>query len=271
MATDKPVRILTIAGSDSGGGAGIQGDIKTISALGGYAMSAITSVTAQDTRGIGSVVDLDPAFVAEQIRLPLEDIGIDGIKVGMLRSAAVIDAVAEALDGAEEAPLVLDPIVAASDGTTFLSSEAFDRFKTLLLPLSDVVTPNVPEAMALSGFEVSDVEGMKRAADKLLELGAETVLVTGGHLEGAQVFDVLATQETLEVMMSPRLKSTSTHGTGCALSSALVTLLAQGFSISEAVTQAREYVHEAIANAPGFGKGQGPLNHNFMFLIEDPN
>ncbi|TNE36356.1 MAG: bifunctional hydroxymethylpyrimidine kinase/phosphomethylpyrimidine kinase [Alphaproteobacteria bacterium] len=271
MATDKPVRILTIAGSDSGGGAGIQGDIKTISALGGYAMSAITSITAQNTQGIGQIVDLDPDVVAAQIRLPLEDIGVDGIKVGMLRTAPLIEAVVAAIDGAEEAPLVVDPIVAASDGTPFLSGAAFECFKTVLLPLSDLVTPNVPEAMALAGFQIDDVEDMKRAADKILEFGPDTVLLTGGHLKGPQVFDVLATQDTLEVMMSPRLDSTNTHGTGCALSSALVTLLAQGFALSEAVTQAREFVFEAIANAPGLGKGQGPLNHQFMYMIEYPN
>lgn len=257
-------RVLIVAGSDSGGGAGIQADIKTVTALGGYAATAITALTAQNTEGVHGILPVDAAFVAQQIQVVLDDIGADAIKVGMLGSSPVIEAVADQLlQRAKDIPLVVDPVMVAKSGHFLLEPQAVATMKSRLLPLAKVLTPNVPEAEALSGVKIQSFEDFRRAADTILGFGPEAVFMKGGHLNSkAEVRDLLVTQDgDEEEFEGPRVVSRHTHGTGCTLSSALATGLAQGMTISEAVARARAYVETAILTAPGLGHGHGPLNH----------
>lgn len=255
-------RVLIVAGSDSGGGAGIQADIKTVTALDGYAMTAITAITVQNTLGVHGIHEIPVGTVRAQIRAVLEDIGTDAIKTGMLHSAEIIEAVAEEISAlAEDAALVVDPVMIAKGGASLLEADAVVALKRSLIPLATLLTPNVPEAEVLSGRRITDLESQKAAADALLGLGAEAVLLKGGHVEGSTIFDVLATQDASEVMSSPRIDTRHTHGTGCTLASAVAAFLAQGVELREAVEAARDYVHEAIRTAPGFGHGHGPINH----------
>jgi hydroxymethylpyrimidine/phosphomethylpyrimidine kinase len=259
-------RVLAVAGSDSGGGAGIQADIKTITALGAYAATAITALTVQDTHGVKDVFPVPVEIIRSQMKAVLGDIGADAIKTGMLATAEVIEAVAEEAD-AYDAPaaLIVDPVMVAKGGSPLLEPSAIDALKKALFPFADIVTPNMPEAAALTGLQVESVEEQKRAGEAILEMGALAVLVKGGHGTGETVQDVLVTGETIQVMTSPRIDTRHTHGTGCTLASAIAAGLSFGLDLSEAVLQARDYVHEAIALAPGFGGGHGPLNHGFTF------
>jgi len=255
-------RVLIVAGSDSGGGAGIQADIKTVTALGGYAMTAVTALTAQNTQGVLGVVGVEPDFIRRQMRAVLDDIGADAIKTGMLHSIAVIEAVCaefEALDPAP--PLVADPVMVAQSGDSLLEADAAETLARRLAPLATVLTPNAPEAEHLLGREIGEVTAMVEAAYDLLDLGSRAVLLKGGHLGGATVTDVLATREGHEVFASPRIETTSNHGTGCTLASALATGLGQGLALRAAVVRARAYLHEALRSAPGLGQGHGPVNH----------
>lgn len=255
-------RVLIVAGSDSGGGAGIQADIKTVTALGGYAATALAGLTAQNTRGVFGVLPVPPEFVAQQMRLVLEDIGADALKTGMLTNAGVIEAVAEVIaELAPTLPLVVDPVMAAKGGDRLLEEQAVLTFRRRLLQRADVLTPNLPEAELLTGLEIRDLDAMRHAADLLLSFGPKAVLLKGGHLEGETVYDLLATGDGMEVFESPRIESVHTHGTGCTLASALATGLAQGLDLRRAVVRARRFVAEAIRTAPGLGHGHGPLNH----------
>lgn len=255
-------RVLIVAGSDSGGGAGIQADIKTVTALGGYAATAITALTAQNTQGVFDVMGVEPPFIARQMRLVLEDIGADAIKTGMLHSAEVVTTVAEVLRAlARDIPLVVDPVMVAKSGTALLDSDARNVIIRHLIPLATVVTPNIPEAEVLTGLAIRDLEDMRRAAEVLLGYGAKAVLLKGGHLESDPITDVLLTPEGVELFRNPRIHTVHTHGTGCTLASAIATGMAQQRSLREAVERARAYVQEAIRTAPGFGAGHGPLNH----------
>ena len=255
-------RVLIIAGSDSGGGAGIQADIKTVTALGGYAATAITALTAQNTEGVFGIVAVDPAFVALQMRLVLNDIGADCLKTGMLHDAATIEAVTETIEAAASGiPLVVDPVMIAKGGAALLDGGAVEALKRRLAGHATVLTPNLPEAEALTGREILDLDGMRRAAEALMALGARAVLVKGGHLPGPVIHDVLATAAGIRLFEGPRIETRHTHGTGCTLASAIATGLAQGHEIAPAVERARAYVQEAIRLAPGYGKGHGPLNH----------
>ena len=255
--------MLSIAGSDSGGGAGIQADIKTIAALGGYAATAITALTAQDTTAVHAVLPVPPGFVRRQILAVLGDIGADAVKTGMLGDAATVAAVADALDEAGcTALLVVDPVMVATSGARLLAPDAVAALKARLLPRAALLTPNLPEAEALCGFPVRDPAEMARAAAALLSAGAAAVLVKGGHLEGRTVTDLLATPAGAEAFSGPRILSAGTHGTGCTLASAVATGLAQGMGLREAVLRARAYVRAAIAAAPGYGAGNGPLGHD---------
>lgn len=253
-------RVLVIAGSDSGGGAGIQADIKTVMALGGYATTAITALTAQDTHGVHGIHPVPPAFVRQQVALALADIGADVVKTGMLGDAALIEAVADALAGAG-LPFVLDPVMVAKGGAPLLAAEAVATLKRCLLPLATVITPNVPEAVALSGSPIETVADLHRVAEMLLGLGIPAVLLKGGHFDSPDVTDVLATAAGTTMLTRPRLATRHTHGTGCTFASAIATGLAQGLSLLAAVERARDYVQAAIATAPGLGGGHGPLNH----------
>jgi hydroxymethylpyrimidine/phosphomethylpyrimidine kinase len=255
-------RVLAIAGSDSGGGAGIQADIKTVTALGGYAATAITALTAQNTLGVAGILAVPPVFVTQQIEVVLQDIGADAVKTGMLGDAAVIEAVAATLErSAKGVPVVIDPVMVAKGGARLLEPGAVDALIRRLLPLATVITPNLPEAEALLGETIPDVAAMHRAASMLLRRGVPAVLLKGGHLPDDTVTDLLATAEATEAFAAPRIASRHTHGTGCTMASAVATGLAQGMSLRDAVVRARDYVRRAIASAPGFGAGHGPLNH----------
>ena len=255
-------RVLIVAGSDSSGGAGIQADIKTVTALGGYAATAVTAITVQDTTGVSAIADVAPDVVAGQMRAVLDDIGADAIKLGMVHTAEIIEAVGAVLDGAAcGIPTVVDPVMAAKSGAALLEDGASQAFRARLLPRATVITPNIPEAEALTGFEIGDVDDMVHAARMLITFGAPAVLLTGGHGKGDTITDVLISDAGTERFEGPRIDTTHTHGTGCTLASAIATGLAQGLDLSAAVRRARAYVFEAIRTAPGLGRGHGPLNH----------
>ncbi|MFN7175767.1 MAG: bifunctional hydroxymethylpyrimidine kinase/phosphomethylpyrimidine kinase [Thermaurantiacus sp.] len=257
--------MLIIAGSDSGGGAGIQADIKTVTVLGGYAATAVTSVTVQDTMGVRDVHPVPPEIVLAQIRVVLADIGADAVKIGMLGDAATIGAVAEGL-AAFAGPIVLDPVMVAKGGASLLEAEAVAALADALLPRAAVLTPNVPELEALTGTTIADEADLLLAAQELLDAGPAAVLAKGGHLEGAQVVDWLVTRHGQRRFASGRIATRHTHGTGCTLASAVATGLAQGLSLEEAVARGRDYVHRAIRAAPGLGQGHGPLGHGWPLL-----
>ncbi len=253
-------RVLVIAGSDSGGGAGIQADIKTAMALGAYASTAVTAVTAQDTRNVHDVHTIPPAMVLQQVQLALADPGADAVKTGMLGSAATIELVAGAL-GAVRLPLVVDPVMVATGGARLLDHDALAALKRFLLPLATVLTPNIPEAEVLIGRAIPDLAAMHGAAETLLTLGAPAVLLKGGHREGDTVVDLLVTADDILTLERPRLPTRHTHGTGCTLATAVAAGLAAGMALPAAVLRARDYVQAAIAAAPGIGAGHGPLGH----------
>lgn len=258
-----PARVLAIGGSDSGGGAGIQADIKTIAALGGYAATAVTAVTAQDTHRVHEVLAVAPALVARQAALVMDDIGADAVKTGMLGDAATIEAVCDVLAArAVGLPLVVDPVLRATGGgPALLADAALGTLRTRLVPMTSVITPNLSEAAALTGLAVDNLDGMAAAARALREMGARAVLVTGGHLEGDTLTDLLMDASGFETFSAPRIETPHTHGTGCTLASAIATGLAQGMTLRDAVVRARAYVRAAIETAPGLGGGHGPLNH----------
>jgi hydroxymethylpyrimidine/phosphomethylpyrimidine kinase len=255
-------RVLIIAGSDSGGGAGIQADIKTVTMLDAFAMTAVTALTAQNTEGVFGVLPIAPDFIRQQIEVVLDDIGADALKTGMLHDAAVIETVATVIaERAAAVPLVVDPVMVAKGGAPLIEMGAIDALKRLLIPRAAVLTPNLPEAEILAGHAIGDLAGMHSTAEELLGLGCAAVLLKGGHLPGDTVYDVLATAGGRRVWESPRIDSRHTHGTGCTLASAIAAGLAQGMAIEPAVERARAYVQRAIASAPGLGRGHGPLDH----------
>lgn len=254
-------RVLIVAGSDSGGGAGIQADIKTVTALGGYAATAITAITVQNTLGVSAVHPIPPEVVAAQARAVLDDIGADAIKTGMLGDTAMVEAVAALLDAA--IPVVVDPVMVAKGGAALLSPAAVAAVTALLVPRAALLTPNAPEAEALTGLAIAGPDDLRRAGEALLALGARAVLMKGGHLAGDRVVDVLMTPAGEVSFETERSDSRHTHGTGCTLASACATGLAQGMGLTDAVARAWSYVQEAIARAPGLGGGHGPLDHGW--------
>lgn len=269
-------RVLSIAGSDSGGGAGIQADIKTITALGGYAMTAITALTAQNTLGVSEVSAVDPFFVESQVRVVLEDIGADAIKLGMLANRAIVELVARQLDThARQIPVVLDPVMVASSGDRLLDAAGISALKDKLLVRCALITPNIPEAEVLTDIQIRDEGDVHRAADMLLLLGASAVLIKGGHLATEGVVDLLRTADGLERRFeSERLNTRATHGTGCTLSAAVATGLAQGMTLESAVQRGIDFVQQAMKWAKPLGTGaHGPLDHAFSLRHrkdEDP-
>lgn len=255
-------RVLIVAGSDSGGGAGIQADIKTVTMLGAFAMTAITALTAQNTEGVFGVLPIDPAFIRQQMEVVLDDIGADAIKTGMLHDAPVIEAVTAVLEEhAASVPLVLDPVMVAKGGAPLIQTDAIETLKRRLAPRAAVLTPNLPEAEILSGRRIGDLAAMREVARALLGLGCRAVLLKGGHLPGDMVHDLLVTEAGIREWQSKRLDSRHTHGTGCTLASAIAAGLAQGMAVEAAIERGRDYVQRAIASAPGFGRGHGPLDH----------
>jgi hydroxymethylpyrimidine/phosphomethylpyrimidine kinase len=256
-------RVLIIAGSDSGGGAGVQADIKTVTALGGYAATAITAITVQNTLGVQEVLKLPAELVTAQARAVLDDIGADAFKTGMLARRSIVEAVADLLEAHPAIPAVIDPVMIAKGGQALLSGRALDTLINRLVPRADLLTPNAPEAEALTGVAVTDLDSQRRAADALLAMGARAVLLKGGHIPGKQVIDLLATPDGETQLEGPRLDTPHTHGTGCTLASACAAGLAQGLSLAEAVARAWAYTAEAIRRAPGFGQGHGPIDHGW--------
>lgn len=253
-------KALTIAGSDSGGGAGIQADLKTFAACGVYGMSAITSVTAQNTVGVQGIYNLPDEAVAQQIDSVLSDIGAHAIKIGMLAHAGIIKTVAESLKPYADIPLVVDPVMVSKSGDTLLASEAVATLIEMLLPQATVITPNLDEAAALTGIKATDIQGMQDIARKLHDMGARQVVVKGGHLEGPAV-DVLFDGVTFDTFEADRIDTPNTHGTGCTFSSAIAAELAKGADVNTAVENAKAYLTEAIRYAEPIGSGQGPVHH----------
>ncbi len=253
-------RVLTIAGSDSSGGAGIQADIKTITALGGYAASAITALTAQNTKGVHGVMPVPPEFVVQQIEVVLSDIGADAIKIGMLGTRDMIEAVAGTLKKcAASIPIVLDPVMIAKGGADLLEPSAVEAMGAIMVPMAAVVTPNIPEAERLTGLKIDTQAEMETAAACLRDMGAGAALVKGGHMSQATLIDVLVTENGTLLLEAERRDTPHTHGTGCTLASALATGLAQGMGMERALRIAHAYVQAAIMAAPGLGHGHGPL------------
>ena len=272
MTTPAPPRILSIAGSDSSGGAGIQADLKTIAMLGGYGMTAVTAITAQNTTGVQGVVPLAGEFVREQIASCITDIGVDAVKIGMLHDAAVIAAVAEALEGIA-APVVLDPVMIATSGAALIAPDAVTSLRETLFPRAALITPNLPELAHLAGRPLATTQDMIDAATDLAEASGTAVLAKGGHMtEGAdsdRIIDVLIAPGARAVAFDhARIVTRHTHGTGCTLSSAIATLLGHGQPLEHAVRLARQFVVQAIAAAPGYGAGNGPLGHQAVRRLD---
>jgi hydroxymethylpyrimidine/phosphomethylpyrimidine kinase len=250
-------RVLIIAGSDSGGGAGIQADIKTATALGGYAACAITAITVQDTLGVHAVHPVPAEVIVAQARSVLRDIGADAIKIGMIPTVEAIEAVARLLDEWLHIPVVIDPVMKASDGAALSPAAGLER----LVARAALLTPNAPEAAALTGLAVTTPDEMRHAGAALIAAGARAALMKGGHIAGDPVIDLLIDAAGEASFASPRLETRHTHGTGCTLAAACAVGLAQGLALADAVARAHRYTFEAIRRAPGFGRGAGPLDH----------
>jgi hydroxymethylpyrimidine/phosphomethylpyrimidine kinase len=265
--THPPVpRALTIAGSDSGGGAGIQADLKTFALLGVWGMSAITSITVQNTEGVSGVADAPAEIVGAQIRAVASDIGVDAAKTGMLSSAEIIEAVASAIEETGIGDLVVDPVFVSKHGDPLLREDAVEALRKLIVPLAVVVTPNLPEASGLAGFEVATKDDMKRAAEAIIALGAGAVLVKGGHLEDSLSDDLFVDAELTEWLAAERIETPHTHGTGCVLSASIAAYLAKGEELFDAVRKGKEFVTEAIRHAVRIGHGIGPVSPGWRML-----
>ena len=258
-------RALTIAGSDSGGGAGIQADLKTFAALGVYGASAITAITAQNTVEVRSVHEVPPEVVAAQIDAVLDDIGADAAKTGMLSSAEIIEAVADRLRAQGPLPLVVDPVMVAKSGARLLREDAVSALRQTLLPLALVVTPNAPEASVLAGIGVDDATSAREAARRIRDLGPRFVIVKGGHLSGDRADDIVFDGTEFHVLSAPRLVTARTHGTGCTFSAAIAAGLARGLDPLAAAQAAKAYLHGAIEHAEPLGAGHGPVNHLWRY------
>ena len=252
---------LTIAGSDSGAGAGIQADLKTFAAFGVYGTSAITAITAQNTRGVTAWEAVSVPLVVAQIEAVATDIGADAAKTGMLANAAIVSAVAATIRRLGLRHLVVDPVMIAKGGDRLLEESAIQAIRRDLLPLAEVVTPNIPEAQELSGLPIATLEEMRSAGRRILSLGPRVVLVKGGHLGGKDSIDLALSAEGEEEFRSPRIDSVHTHGTGCTLASAIAACLAQGLTVNASIAAAKAYLDGAIAHAPRIGGGHGPLGH----------
>ncbi|MCX7624759.1 MAG: bifunctional hydroxymethylpyrimidine kinase/phosphomethylpyrimidine kinase [Candidatus Sumerlaeaceae bacterium] len=263
IAPNLPARCLTIAGSDSGGGAGIQGDLKTFTVLGAYGMTAITALTAQNTIGVTMIHEVPPAFVAEQIRVVVDDIGCDAAKTGMLANAAVVQEVARIWKDYPHIPLVVDPVMVSTTGARLLAEDAVSVLMNELLPLATIVTPNMPEAEILAGIPITDPQSAVEAANRIRALGATAVLLKGGdaQFDNMTVYDVFVSREFTRVLTSPRITTPHTHGSGCALAAAICVGLAQGLEPLQAVMKARQFVKSAINHAVPLGKGHASINH----------
>ena len=261
--------ILIIAGSDSSGGAGIQADLKTVTSLGSYGMTAITAVTVQNTTGVKSVVSIDPKKIYEQIVFTSEDIKPDAIKIGMLHSTEVIKKVLKALKKIKVKKIILDPVMIAKGGARLIDKKAIKILKKELIKKVDLITPNIPEAEVLTEMKINTVEDMILAANKLTVLGAKNVLIKGGHLNKKKLFDIFLSKKDFKIFESKKFITKNTHGTGCTLSSAITTFYSCGKSIKKSCELAIKYVNSAIKSNPKLGKGHGPINHLNSILVRN--
>ena len=264
-------KVLIIAGSDSSGGAGIQADIKTVTALGSYAATALTAVTAQNTKSVKKIIPIPAKTVQKQIVMILDDIGTQAVKIGMLHDKDIIKKVYTALKKYKPKNIVLDPVMIAKGGAKLISDNSIKYLKNLLIPLCTLVTPNIPEAEILTGYSISGKEDMIRAAKKILNMGSKNVLLKGGHLKNKMIYDILATKKRIKIFAKRKIRTKNTHGTGCTLSSALATCLSQNKNIEKSCKISLTYVNKAIISAPGYGKGFGPLNHLVSFNLKNIN
>ena len=254
-------KVLIIAGSDSSGGAGIQADIKTVTALGSYAMTALTAVTSQNTLGVKAIDSIPIKNLQSQMKMVLDDIGANAVKIGMLHNSNVTKCVYRILKKYELKNIVLDPVMIAKGGAKLVNKNSIKYLKKLLLPLCYVVTPNIPEAEVLTGYSISSKEDMIKAAKKIINMGAKNVLLKGGHLKNKMIFDILVSKKKIKIFQKRKINTRHTHGTGCTLSSALATCLSQKKSMLKSCNISLNYVDKAILTAPNYGKGFGPLNH----------
>ncbi len=254
-------KVLIIAGSDSSGGAGIQADIKTVTALGSYAMTAITAVTVQNTTGVKSIVPINPKEICKQVVFTSYDIRPDAIKIGMLNSTKVIRSIIKSLDQIKVKNIVLDPVMIAKGGTKLIDSSAINLLKKILIKRVLIITPNIPEAEILTNTKINTKEDMILVAQKLIKKGAKNVLIKGGHLKGRFVHDIYVNNKDIKIFNSKRVKTKNTHGTGCTLSSAVATFLSCGKTLKKSCELGIKYVNLAIKSNPNYGKGHGPINH----------
>ena len=260
-------KILIIAGSDSSGGAGIQADIKTITALGGYAMTAVTAVTAQNTKGVNSVFPIKPKEIEKQILFTCNDIRPNGIKIGMLHSSEVIKSVVNALKKIRVSKIVLDPVMVAKGGARLINQSAIKTLKDKLIKQAYLITPNIPEAEVLTKTKIKSLEDMIYAANILIKFGAKNVLLKGGHRKSKYMEDILLNRKEIKIFKNKKIKTRNTHGTGCTLSSAIATFLSCGKPIKKSCELGIKYVNQAIGSNPNYGKGNGPINHLNSIII----
>ena len=264
-------KVLIIAGSDSSGGAGIQADIKTVTALGSYAMTAITAVTCQNTKGVKAISPISTKYLKKQITMVLDDLGTNGVKIGMLHNENIIKCVYKILKKYKIKNIVLDPVMVAKGGSRLVNKKSIKYLKKLLLPLCDIVTPNIPEAEVLTGYSILDKSDMIKAGKKIISMGARNVLLKGGHLKNKMIFDILINKKDVKIFTKRKIITKNTHGTGCTLSSALTTCLSQKKNILKSCKISLKYVDKAISSAPGYGKGFGPLNHLISLNLRNLN
>ena len=264
-------KVLIIAGSDSSGGAGIQADIKTVTALGSYAMTAVTAVTLQNTKGVKGIIPISAKNLKKQITMVLDDIGTNATKIGMLHNTEIIKCVYKILKKYKLKNIVFDPVMIAKGGTRLVNNNSIKHLKKLLLPLCNVVTPNIPEAEVLTGHSILNKEDMIKAAKKIINMGAKNVLLKGGHLKNKMIFDILVSKKEIMIFSKKKIKTKNTHGTGCTLSSALATCLSQKKNLYKSCKISLKYVNQAISSAPSYGKGFGPLNHLVSFNLKKTN
>jgi hydroxymethylpyrimidine/phosphomethylpyrimidine kinase len=261
-------KILIIAGSDSSGGAGIQADIKTVTALGSYAMTAITAVTIQNTTGVKSIVSIDPREISNQIKFTSKDIKPDAIKIGMLHSTKVIKSVIDSLDFIQVKKIILDPVMVAKGGAKLIDDKAIKLLKNHLIKKVSLITPNIPEAEILTGTKIKTKEDMIFAASILISLGAKNVFIKGGHLHSKTVNDIFVNKKEINIIKNRRITTSNTHGTGCTLSSAISTFFSCGKTLKKSCELATKYVNHSIRSNLNYGKGHGPINHLSSIVIE---
>jgi len=254
-------KILIIAGSDSSGGAGIQADIKTITSLGSYAMTAITAVTAQNTTGVRSIVGIDPKEISKQILFTCRDIKPDAIKIGMLHSEKVIKSVINSLRSVRISKIILDPVMVAKGGARLISTKAINLLKSQLIKKVSLITPNIPEAEVLTNLKIKNTQDMIKAAKVMLSMGAKNVLIKGGHLKSKVIKDIFVNKKEIKFFSNKKLRTRNTHGTGCTLSSAITTFFSCGKLLNKSCELGVKYVNQSIRSNPNYGKGHGPINH----------